>query len=230
MPRCQNAPIARITRPNASLRKWRRSELNPKGKLLRSAVEKSVLNTDQCKIHRGSREPAWTYGVVAQALRASERGGRRQNRFRNTGKEAGRSDKEEQQSRAATLARPSSESQHTTPRIGNSSSPKSAVNSPEYASDSNKAKEKGNEEEVEALSDMMCSLVTNNCGETRYIGKVNSKVGCRWELTAFRLFIRLFNLLPQGYSVGERKDWGQLIPGDDLFSGRGRQQVGLLEA
>ena len=27
-----------------------------------------------------------------------------------------------------------------------------------------------NEEEVEALSDMMCSLVTNNCGETRYIG------------------------------------------------------------
>lgn len=29
---------------------------------------------------------------------------------------------------------------------------------------------KENEEEVEALSDMMCSLVTNNCGETRYIG------------------------------------------------------------
>lgn len=27
------------------------------------------------------------------------------------------------------------------------------------------------EEEVEALSDMMCSLVTNNCGETKYIGK-----------------------------------------------------------
>jgi len=31
--------------------------------------------------------------------------------------------------------------------------------------------EKGDKsEEVEALSDMMCSLVTNNCGETRYIG------------------------------------------------------------
>ena len=29
---------------------------------------------------------------------------------------------------------------------------------------------KEKEEEVEALSDMMCSLVTNNCGETRYIG------------------------------------------------------------
>jgi hypothetical protein len=29
---------------------------------------------------------------------------------------------------------------------------------------------KKKEAEVEALSDMMCSLVTNNCGETRYIG------------------------------------------------------------
>ncbi len=28
------------------------------------------------------------------------------------------------------------------------------------------------EEAVEELSDMMCSLVTNNCGETRYIGKL----------------------------------------------------------
>ena len=26
-------------------------------------------------------------------------------------------------------------------------------------------------EEVEELSDLMCSLVTNNCGETRYIGR-----------------------------------------------------------
>lgn len=31
--------------------------------------------------------------------------------------------------------------------------------------------QKESETEVEALSDMMCSLVTNNCGETRYIGK-----------------------------------------------------------
>ena len=30
---------------------------------------------------------------------------------------------------------------------------------------------KDNGEPVEELSDMMCSLVTNNCGETRYIGK-----------------------------------------------------------
>ena len=31
--------------------------------------------------------------------------------------------------------------------------------------------QKEGEAEVEALSDMMCSLVTNNCGETRYIGR-----------------------------------------------------------
>lgn len=43
--------------------------------------------------------------------------------------------------------------------------------------DATKSKEKSDEtpksaEEVEALSDLMCSLVTNNCGETRYIGKL----------------------------------------------------------
>jgi hypothetical protein len=30
--------------------------------------------------------------------------------------------------------------------------------------------ERRSPDEVEALSEMMCSLVTNNCGETRYIG------------------------------------------------------------
>ncbi|OMP87101.1 putative transcriptional regulatory protein [Diplodia seriata] len=42
-----------------------------------------------------------------------------------------------------------------------------------------------NEEEVESLSDMMCSLVTNNCGETRYIGSssgfsIFSPKGIQW--------------------------------------------------
>lgn len=43
-----------------------------------------------------------------------------------------------------------------------SMSPRTAATSPGSQKD---------ETEVEALSDMMCSLVTNNCGETRYIGK-----------------------------------------------------------
>ena len=61
-----------------------------------------------------------------------------------------------------------SSSEHTTieSRQGTphqESSPQTNVTSPE-------AQEKS-EGEVENLSDMMCSLVTNNCGETRYIGK-----------------------------------------------------------
>ncbi|KAI9889274.1 MAG: hypothetical protein M1814_005649 [Vezdaea aestivalis] len=44
---------------------------------------------------------------------------------------------------------------------------------------------KEGEEEVEALSDMMCSLVTNNCGETRYLGSssgfsIFSPKGIQW--------------------------------------------------
>jgi hypothetical protein len=55
-------------------------------------------------------------------------------------------------------------SHNTTPRMDSHSSPHTATTSPES--------EKQSEGEVEALSDMMCSLVTNNCGETRYIGMV----------------------------------------------------------
>lgn len=71
----------------------------------------------------------------------------------------------------------------TSPSLGNgttpqaeSSSPRSALTSPEPQT-SEKNGEKGQKEpekspeEVADLSDMMCSLVTNNCGETRYIGK-----------------------------------------------------------
>lgn len=55
-------------------------------------------------------------------------------------------------------------SHNTTPRMDSHSSPHTDATSPES--------EKQSEGEVEALSDMMCSLVTNNCGETRYIGMV----------------------------------------------------------
>ena len=54
---------------------------------------------------------------------------------------------------------------HTpTPQANKIPSPQSSTASPK-PSENDKP-----EEEVEALSDMMCSLVTNNCGETRYIG------------------------------------------------------------
>lgn len=68
--------------------------------------------------------------------------------------------------RQASTARASStESGHY-----DSSTPNSPLPSPQ-TSHSSPDTEKRTQEEVEALSDMMCSLVTNNDGETRYIGR-----------------------------------------------------------
>ncbi len=62
------------------------------------------------------------------------------------------------------------ESCHSTPQNQDMhSSPRTSVATP----GSEKDKEREKESEVEALSDMMCSLVTNNCGETRYIGSLH---------------------------------------------------------
>lgn len=56
------------------------------------------------------------------------------------------------------------QSHQPSPRMDSRSmSPRTTATSP--------GSQKESETEVEALSDMMCSLVTNNCGETRYIGK-----------------------------------------------------------
>lgn len=63
-------------------------------------------------------------------------------------------------------------------------SPRSSVTSPGLQKDKEKRQEDKSklgatpastqgEEEVEALSEMMCSLVTNQSGETRYIGETN---------------------------------------------------------
>lgn len=81
----------------------------------------------------------------------------------------------------------------STPNEGTGSTPRSALTSPEPPSKSGHGErrngtaepEKPAEEGVEALSDMMCSLVTNNCGETRYIGSssgfsIFSPKGIQW--------------------------------------------------
>jgi len=68
--------------------------------------------------------------------------------------------------------------EHSTQHGENGSTPRSALASPEPQNkDGDKAEVKSNDEKtpregegVEELSDMMCSLITNNCGETRYIG------------------------------------------------------------
>ncbi|KAG0640446.1 fungal-specific transcription factor domain-containing protein [Tuber brumale] len=73
----------------------------------------------------------------------------------------------------SNIGRSSSESMRETP---SSSALQSAVNSPALHKE---------EDEVEALSDQMCSLVTNNCGETRFIGSssgfsIFSPKGIQW--------------------------------------------------
>ena len=82
------------------------------------------------------------------------------------------------QSRQASQAlqsTPTSPSQATSGHEGTTSTPQSALTSPEPSKDKEDKRksltpDKRDEEEVEALSEMMCSLVTNTSGETRYIG------------------------------------------------------------
>ena len=71
------------------------------------------------------------------------------------------------------------ESHHSPHQNRAGSSPGMPTTSPTSGTDNDK------QEEVEALSDMMCSLVTNNCGETRYIGSssgfsIFSPKGIQW--------------------------------------------------
>lgn len=60
------------------------------------------------------------------------------------------------------------QSPHDTPQLEKMPTP---IHSPEDEPPRDQPP-RGKEEAVEELSDMMCSLVTNNCGETRYIGTI----------------------------------------------------------
>lgn len=109
-----------------------------------------------------------------------------------------------QQSRQASQAvsNPTSPSQAASGQDGAVSTPRSTLTSPEPIKESENERErererenekrksitpeeKKQEEEVEVLSEMMCSLVTNNSGETRYIGSssgfsIFSPKGIQW--------------------------------------------------
>ena len=91
-------------------------------------------------------------------------------------------EKQHQQSRQASQAvsNPTSPSQATSGHDASHSTPRSSMNSPEPTTkESEKRKsltppedgKPAEEQEVSALSEMMCSLVTNNDGDTRYIGE-----------------------------------------------------------
>lgn len=133
-----------------------------------------------------------------------------------------------QQKRASqATSHPTSPSQATSGKDG-AMSPQSALTSPEPVRDSDKRSSvapdepEEQEREVEALSEMMCSLVTSHNGETRYIGKAwrnHSRcvcLGLRLTVVHLRLFLWFLHLFSQGYPMGEREDWGHILPGDDL--------------
>lgn len=102
-----------------------------------------------------------------------------------------------ERSKSVSSPRTVNGSHQTTPQVEKLSTPKSSTTSPEPPKEA--------EEEVEALSDMMCSLVTNNCGESRYIGMLG-RMTCLLSLILCRIIIRLLNILPQGNSVGQREN------------------------
>lgn len=72
-----------------------------------------------------------------------------------------------------TLHAAATPSRHSTPRGDYNQSPKTSITSPES--------QKESEPELDTLSDMMCSLVTNNCGETRYIGQAPFGEPCKYQ-------------------------------------------------
>ena len=103
-------------------------------------------------------------------------------------------------------------------------SPRSGTASPEpETEEEGEGKGKGKDGE-DALAEMMCSLVTNNYGETRYIGESPRRC-CMGCANSRRFFFRLLHLLAKGHSVGERKDRRQLLPTHDLHGSRRGQQV-----
>jgi hypothetical protein len=105
------------------------------------------------------------------------------------------------------------------PKQADGSTPRSSLASPGKASQDNHYDKRksiaegqndhdsdSEKEEVEALSEMMCSLVTNQCGETRYIGKHGQAPSFGLsdiQLTWHRFIFRIFHLLAQRHSMGE---------------------------
>lgn len=95
--------------------------------------------------------------------------------------------------RSSTSRQNGINSHRSTPNQPGLPSPASAMASPEPP------KTAGSEGEDEHLAEMMCSLVTNNCGETRYIGtrtwKFMFTVGIQWLTVIRRLLIGFLNIL-----------------------------------
>ncbi len=186
MAECPHAHTVSTTRRNAYSHKWRRSAIPPKG--------------EGYPCHRIGQGTDQTYS--AKYIEGLEnRLGRMESLLKMSGllsdEDAGKTDlgtlekrlaekvstngeparRESVRPSMASVVQAAPDSQHSTPQRDVHSSPRDSVTTP-----TSEQEEKRNEE-VENLSDMMCSLVTNNCGETRYIGKEEPWYCCFSPLT-----------------------------------------------
>ena len=165
---CLPARTASITRPSASSRRLKRSVIHPKGGF--GVRISQTISTNDCCSAKYIEGLENRLGRMETLLKLSgllndEDGGRTdlgtlEKRLQNQGNRSN-ADTPDRSSKSGSQPR-TVDSQHCTPQLEKMPTPKSPIASLESP------KEK--EVEVEELSDMMCSLVTNNCGETRYIG------------------------------------------------------------
>lgn len=106
------------------------------------------------------------------------------------------------------------DSQAGTPSL-HDTSPRESVTSPGSISDK--------PEQIENISDMMCSLVTNGSGETRYIGKL-SCLRSAADSHPGRLIVGIIDILPERHRVGQREDWRYFIPTNNTRCHQRRRQ------
>lgn len=130
------------------------------------------------------------------------------------------SPQEVQQSAMSSVRKASAQS---TPQNQHGSPATFSIASPEPAKDA-KNPFKKDPKEVDALADQMCSLITNNVGETRYIGSssgfsIFSPKGIQWvnEKTGDNSFQKMI-----GSATADDKGWDHWRPEvfNDLFSRR----------
>ena len=224
--RCPPARTARTTKPSASSRKSRRSATHQKGSW--RAVVDNADRADGLTAHRAKYIEGLEnrLGRMEQLLRMTgilEKDddrtdlGTLEKRLTDkangnpsgssvdspAGPPTARSDSPAQQDAEADVDAAASDRRPSTGRT--IASPKSQIKQVK--------KEPG---EVEALSEMMCSLVTNHRGEARYIGaSPGSKRMGALRLTIGRLIVRLLDLLAQRYTMGQRESRRRVLPADD---------------
>lgn len=122
---------------------------------------------------------------------------------------------------------PTSPSQATSGHEENSSTPRSTLTSPEppvkhEKRNSTDEQAQPQNEEVEALSEMMCSLVTNTSGETRYLGKLHQTLLLAAVANNVRVVFWVLYIFTKGYSMDQRDNRRFVFPGDDFSGVHGR--------